>query len=309
MEMRKIGSLEVSLIGLGCNDFGRKLDQAATTEVVRAALDWGINFFDTADMYGETLSEQYLGKALKGRRDKAVVATKFGWKLDEDRHGAHPSYVRRAVEANLKRLDIDCIDLYQLHQPDPSVPIADTLGALNELVHAGKVREIGCSNFSAAQIREAQNAVSQGAARFVSVQNQYSMVHREPELEVIPECVLLGVAFIPFFPLASGLLTGKHRRGQFAAGSRLTQANWANRFATEQNLRLVDTLIQFAEGRGHTMLELALSWLATRPAVASIIAGAKTPEQVRLNAEAPVWKLTEPELSELAVILKPARPA
>ncbi|HEX7008393.1 MAG TPA: aldo/keto reductase, partial [Phycisphaeraceae bacterium] len=208
MQTRRIGSLEVSVVGLGCNNFGRRLDADATAQVVHAALDAGITFFDTADIYGGTLSETYLGKALDKRRDEVVIATKFGMEVDPQRKGAHPRYVRQAVEDSLRRLGTDYIDLYQLHTPDPEVPIADTLGVLDELVKSGKVREIGCSNFSAQQLEEAQAAVRPGAARFVSVQNEYSLLHREPEQAVLPACERLGLAFIPYFPLANGLLTG-----------------------------------------------------------------------------------------------------
>jgi aryl-alcohol dehydrogenase-like predicted oxidoreductase len=208
MDTRRIGSLEVSVVGLGCNNFGRRLDFDATSAVVDAALEAGITFFDTADTYGGTKSEEYLGRALGRRRDDVVVATKFGSKVDEQRRGARPEYVRQAVEDSLRRLGTDRIDLYQLHWPDPEVPIGETLGALDELVKAGKVREVGCSNFSAEQLREAEEATREGAARFVSVQNEYSLLHREPEEEVLPKCERLGIAFVPYFPLANGLLTG-----------------------------------------------------------------------------------------------------
>jgi aryl-alcohol dehydrogenase-like predicted oxidoreductase len=216
IDTRRIGSLEVSVVGLGCNNFGRRLDYDATSAVVDAALDAGITFFDTADVYGATKSEEYLARALGRRRDDVVVATKFGSRLDEERRGARPEYVRRAVEDSLRRLGTDRIDLYQLHTPDPDVPIGETLGALDELVQTGKVREIGCSNFSAEQLREAEEATREGAARFVSVQNEYSLLHRAPEQDVLPECERAGLAFIPYFPLANGLLTGKYRRGQDA---------------------------------------------------------------------------------------------
>jgi aryl-alcohol dehydrogenase-like predicted oxidoreductase len=216
MDTRRIGSLEVSVIGLGCNNFGRRLDFYATSAVVDAALDAGITFFDTADVYGGTKSEEYLGRALGRRREDVVIATKFGSAVDEQRRGARPEYVRRAVEDSLLRLSTDRIDLYQLHTPDPQVPIGETIGALDELVKAGKVREIGCSNFSADQLREAEEATRECTARFASVQNEYSLLHREPEGDVLPECERLGLAFIPYFPLANGLLTGKYRRGKDA---------------------------------------------------------------------------------------------
>src|SRR5579872_2598523 len=224
MEMRHIGPLEVSTIGLGCNNFGWRIDAAQTTEVVHAALEGGITFFDTADIYGGTHSEEFLGRALGARRNDVIIATKFGMKVDERRQGARPEYVRRAAEDSLRRLGTDRIDLYQLHRPDPSVPIADTLEALDGLVRAGKVRAIGCSNFSRAQLIEARAATKSGAARFVSVQNEYSLLHREPEQEVLPECEREGLAFLPYFPLASGLLTGKYRRGQpLPEGTRLAK--------------------------------------------------------------------------------------
>ncbi len=206
-QRRQIGKLEVSLVGLGCNNFGWRIDEAHSRSVVDTALESGINFFDTADLYDTGHSEEYLGRALAGRRKEAVIATKFGMKLDDARPGGgRPEYVRQCAEDSLRRLGTDYIDLYQIHQPDPKTPIADTLGALQELVRAGKVREIGCSNFSAAQIREA-------GGKFISVQNQYSLFHREPEAEVLPECRRQHLAFLPFFPLANGLLTGKYRKG------------------------------------------------------------------------------------------------
>src|SRR5215210_8080880 len=208
MDTRRIGSLEVSVVGLGCNNFGRRLDSGATSAVVDAALDAGINFFDTADVYGGTRSEEYLGRALGRRRDEVVIATKFGSAVDERRKGARPEYVRQAAEDSLRRLGTDRIDLYQLHWPDPQVPIEDTLGALDELVQAGKVREIGCSNFSVEQLREAEASVLPGGARFVSVQNEYSLLQRAPEQDgVLAECERADLAFLPYFPLASGLLT------------------------------------------------------------------------------------------------------
>jgi aryl-alcohol dehydrogenase-like predicted oxidoreductase len=300
MEKRRIGSLDVSIVGLGCNNFGMRIDYAGSEAVVRAALDSGITFFDTADIYGGTHSEEFLGRALGARRHDVVVASKFGMRLDDVRCGAKPAYVRQALEDSLRRLGMDCIDLYQLHQPDPAVPIADTLGALNDLVQAGKVREIGCSNFSAAQLREADSAVASGAAHFVSVQNEYSLVHREPEPEVLPECERLGLAFIPYFPLASGLLTGKYHRGTPAPeGTRLSQSWAASRFLSEDLITLAEALGRFAESRGHSLLELAMSWTAHRPIVASVIAGATTPEQVHANAQAVGWQLTAADLAEI----------
>ena len=267
--------------------------------VVQAALDAGITFFDTADIYGDTKSELFLGRALGRHRDEVVIATKFGMAVDDKRRGARPEYVRQAAEDSLRRLGADCIELYQLHQPDPTVPIADTLGAMDDLVRAGKVREIGCSNFSVAQIREAEAAVRNGAARFVSVQNEYSLLHREPEKGVLPECEQRGMAFLPFFPLASGLLSGKYRHGHPAPeGSRLAGGRYAADL-NEQNLAIVESLIEFAARRGHALLDLAVSWLLMRPAVASVIAGATTPEQVRMNVAAGNWRLSAEDLAEI----------
>jgi aryl-alcohol dehydrogenase-like predicted oxidoreductase len=307
MDTRRIRSLEVSVVGLGCNNFGRRLDSDATSAIVDAALDAGINFFDTADIYGGTKSEEYLGSALGRRRDEVVVATKFGSAVDEQRKGARPEYVRRAVEDSLRRLGTDRIDLYQLHTPDPQVPIEDTLGALEELVQAGKVREIGCSNFSAEQLRAAEEATREGAARFVSVQNEYSLLHREPEYDVLPECVRARVAFIPYFPLANGLLTGKYRQGQNAsAGSRL-HSRRGERLLTDRNLTTVEELIEFSQSREHTILELAYSWLLTQPPVASVIAGATSSAQVRSNAAAASWKLSDTELAEVdSIVTRPS---
>jgi aryl-alcohol dehydrogenase-like predicted oxidoreductase len=303
VDTRRIGSLEVSVVGLGCNNFGRRLDPDTTSLVVDAALDTGITFFDTADVYGGTKSEEYLGRALGRRRDEVVVATKFGSAVDEQRKGARPKYVRQAVEDSLRRLSTDRIDLYQLHRPDPEVPIEDTLDALDGLVRSGKVREIGCSNSSAEQLREAEESVSEGAARFVSVQNEYSLLHREPEHDVIPECERAGLAFIPYFPLANGLLTGKYRKGRdVPAGSRLDSGR-GDRLLTDNNLTIVEELVEFSERRGHTILELAFSWLLRRPSVASVIAGATSSEQARSNASAASWELTDAESGEVDSIL------
>jgi aryl-alcohol dehydrogenase-like predicted oxidoreductase len=305
METRRIGSLEVTVVGLGCNNFGWRIDEEASARVVHAALEAGVNFFDTADIYGGTRSEEFLARALGRRRDEVVVATKFGMEIDEERRGARPEYVRRACEDSLRRLRTDRIDLYQLHKPDPETPIEETLGALDELVRAGKVCEIGCSNFSAEQLRQADSkAREKGVARFVSVQNEYSLLHREPEREVLPVCERLGLAFLPYFPLASGLLTGKYRRGQPPPeGSRLGGDGRFADMLTERNLEIVESLIEFAESRGHTLLELAFSWLLARPVVASVIAGATKPEQVKANAEAAIWKLTEAELTKINEIV------
>jgi aryl-alcohol dehydrogenase-like predicted oxidoreductase len=300
MESRRIGTLDVSLVGLGCNNFGMRIDEPESVRVVHAAIDAGITFFDTADIYGSTNSEVYLGHALAGRRDSVVIATKFGMRVDAQRQGARPEYVRRAAEDSLRRLGTDRIDLYQLHQPDPTVPIADTLGALDDLVRAGKVREIGCSNFSASQLQEATAIAAKGSARFVSVQNEFSLVHREPEREVLPECVRLGIKFLPYFPLASGLLTGKYSRGKAAPeGTRLSQGWAASRFATDEKFATAEALDAFARSRNRSLLELAISWLASHEMVASVISGATSAEQVRQNVVACSWELTKTEVAEI----------
>ena len=296
MDTRPIGSLNATVIGIGCNNFGRRLDADASASVVNAALDAGINFFDTADVYGSGQSEEYLAKALGSRRSEAVIATKFGNQMEGQGKGAKPDYIKTAVEASLRRLNTDYIDLYQLHVPDADTPIADTLGALDELVKAGKLLEIGASNFSRQQIRDAESAVKPGAARFVSLQNHYSLLERDDEAEALPECERLNIAYLPYFPLASGLLTGKYRRGQpMPEGTRIVAGS---RFAhvLEQRLPVIEGLAEFAESCGHTLLELAFSWLLARPVVASVIAGAMNPDQVKANAHAATWKLTALDL-------------
>jgi len=311
METRRIGSLEVSLVGLGCNNFGRRLDAAATTAVVEAALDAGITFFDTADVYGATQSEELLGRALGKRRSDVIVATKFGIPLDEQRRGAKPAYVRSAVEESLRRLGTDRIDLYQLHRPDPETPIGDTLEALDALVRAGKVREIGISNATAEQLAEADAAVRDGAARFVSLQNQYSLLERTPEQGVLAEARRRRLAFLPYFPLASGLLSGKYRRGEPPPpGTRLAQPGGRNpsQFLNDRNLETVERLSAYAVSRGHTVLDLAISWLAAQTPVASVIAGATSPAQVRANVVAAGWRLTAEDLDAVEA-LAPAAPA
>lgn len=302
METRQIGSLQVSVVGLGCNNFGWRIDAYGTARVVDAALAAGINFFDTANTYGGGQSEDYLRRALGSRRKDVIIATKVGMKMPDGRMGGKPEYVRQAAEESLQRLGTDRIDLYQLHQPDPNVPVADTLGAMGDLVQAGKVREIGCSNFSGEQLREAAGAVRPGAPRFVSVQNQYSLFHREPERDALPECERQGLAFIPYFPLANGLLSGKYRKGRpLPAGSR-GQTGFGPKVFTEENLDKVERLIQFAESKGHAILELAFAWLASKPLIASIIAGASSPEQVSANAAGANWRLTAAELAEIEQI-------
>jgi aryl-alcohol dehydrogenase-like predicted oxidoreductase len=308
VETRRIGTLEVSVIGLGCNNFGWKIDERATREVIDASIAGGINFFDTADTYGKTRSEEFIGRALEGRRASVIIATKFGKPVDATRTGARPEYVHQACNDSLRRLGTDYIDLYQLHAPDPSVPIADTLGALNELVKAGKVREIGCSNFSADQLREADAVSRRGhLARFVSVQNHYNMLMRDDETSAIPECERLGIAYLPYFPLESGLLTGKYRPGRSApAGTRIAEGGWLASKFTEENLAVIERLIAFAESRQHTLLELAFSWLLRYSVVASVIAGATRPNQVKSNATAASWKLTPEDIEAVDEILNGA---
>jgi len=269
--------------------------------VVDAALDTGINFFDTADVYGAGQSEEFLGKALKGRRDRAIIATKFGMKMGEGKEGARTEYIRQALEASLQRLKVDTIDLDQIHFPDPNTPIADTLQVLNDAVKAGKVREIGCSNFSAEQMRAAR--ANSGQRYFASVQNDYSLMKRDAEADVLPECSRSGVAFLPYFPLANGLLTGKYRKGRPFPDSSRGKDAFGPRVFTPENLERIEALIAFAESRNHSLLELAFSWLAARPEVCSVIAGAKTPDQVRANSNAASWKLTSRDLAEIDRIL------
>jgi aryl-alcohol dehydrogenase-like predicted oxidoreductase len=301
MEMRRIGSLEVTVVGLGCNNFGTRIDERATHEVVNAALDAGINFLDTADIYGKGLSEEFIGRALEasGRRGEVVLASKFGKSMGEGRRGAHPACIRRAVEDSLRRLRTDRIDLYQQHEFDADVPLEDTLGALDELVREGKVREIGSSNFTATQVVNAERiARSRGVARFVSVQNEYSLLEREPERGVLDECARVGAAFLPYYPLAAGLLSGKYRRGESAPpGTRLSRPGGLTGPEADDRLRRVEALRGFAASRGHELLELAFSWLLARREVASVIAGATKPEQVRANVRAAEWKLTAADLA------------
>ncbi len=301
MKMRRLGTsgLKVSEVGLGCNNFGVRIDQKATQYVVDAALDVGITFFDTADIYGGTKSEEFLGKALGKRRQDIVLATKFGMRIDEDprRSGGSRRWIMRAVEDSLTRLGTDYIDLYQFHRPDPDTPIDETLRALDDLVTQGKVRYIGNSNFAGWQIADADWTAA-GATRFVSAQNLYSLLERKVEFEVFPSCEHFGLGFLPFFPLASGLLSGKYRRGEKPAeGTRL--AAWGSRGAAalnDKNFDKVEALTVWAKERGHTILELAFAWLLGHPVVSSVIAGATTPDQVKANAAAAAWSLTVEEV-------------
>jgi len=287
--------LRVSRVGLGCNNFGGRLGLGETRAVVDAALEAGVTFFDTAEIYGDGGgSERLLGEVLEGRRDQVVLATKFAWEPGAGL--AAPESIRRSIEGSLERLRTDRIDLYYLHRPDPEIPIGDTLGALDELVQAGKVRAIGCSNFSAEQLAAADRvAGEQGTARFTVLQNHYNLLRRDDDEDVLPLCRELGVAYIPYFPLASGLLTGKYRRGQAAPeGTRL-----ADREIEDEQFDRIEALAGFAEERGHTLHELAIAALASTPGVASVIAGATKPEQVRANAAAASWELSQGELDAL----------
>jgi aryl-alcohol dehydrogenase-like predicted oxidoreductase len=292
VETRRIGSLEVSVVGVGCNNFGRRLDHAQTASVVHAALDAGINFFDTADMYSDGESETYLGAALAGRRDEVVVATKFGAPYTGHDGGASAAYIRTAVEESLTRLGTDRIDLYQLHTPDKQTPIAETVGTLGELVAEGKLREFGCSNFSVDQLAEAAAGVPAGRPGFVSVQNQYNILYREPEDGVLDWCDRTGTAFLPYFPLASGLLSGKYRPGQpHPEGTRIVaMGDRAASQLSDERLAAVAALDDLAQSDGHGVLDLAFGWLLSRPAVASVIAGAMNPEQVTGNVAAGAWR-------------------
>ena len=290
--------LRVSRVGLGCNNFGGRIGFEETRAVVDAALEVGTTFFDTADVYGnEGGSERMLGELLEGRREQVVLATKFGYTRADGPGSAEN--VRRSIAGSLARLRTDYVDLYYLHQPDSSTPIGETLGALDELVQDGTVRSIGCSNFAAEQLSEADRvAGEQGTARFTVVQNHYNLLERGDDVDVLPLCLELGIAYVPYFPLASGLLTGKYRRGAPAPeGTRLT-----GREIEDERLARVEKLARFAGERGHTLLELAISALASTPAIASVIAGTTKPEQVRANAAAGSWQLSDQDRQALAAL-------
>lgn len=302
MDRRAIGSLDVSVVGLGTNNFGARIDAAKARRVLDAAADLGVNFLDTADVYGGGASESIIGDVLGARRADVVIATKFGT-VPGGEGGGSAAYVREAVGRSLERLKTDYIDLYILHRPDPATPIAETLGALGELVDAGTVREIGCSNFSPDQLRA---AAAVDGPRFVNVQNNYSLVHRDPEAGVLDECVREGITFVPYFPLAAGLLTGKYRKdAAVPEGTRIAKMAEERRATalSEANLDLVERLVAFCESRGHTLLELAFSWLLAQPAVASVIAGATDGAQLAANAAAAGWALGDDDLAEVRSIL------
>ena len=306
MEHRQLGSFSVPVVGVGCNNFGRRLDRAGTALVVGAALDAGITLFDTADVYGDGLSEEYLGAALGARRDEVIVATKFGMDMP-DGSGASAAWIARAVEDSLRRLGTDHIDLYQMHRPDPATPIEETLEALDELVASGKVTAIGASNMTAAGIAESmRTAESNGNPVWVSIQNQYSVIHRDPESDgVLAACTDLGIGLLPYFPLASGVLTGKYRPGEPAPeGSRLAglPPERASRFLNDSSLAAATRLEGFAAERGHSLLDLAFGYLLASPAVPSVIAGATIPAQITANVAAARWRLTDDEVIEVRAL-------
>lgn len=311
MKQRRLGNtgLYVCEVGLGCNNFGGRLDAAGTRAVVHAALDQGIDFFDTADVYGDQRSETLLGEALAGRRDSVVLATKFGMPTGPSRHdrGGSRRYVRRAVEASLQRLGTDYIDLYQMHAPDPATPVEETLSVLDDLVREGKVRYVGHSNFAGWQMADAHwQAEQSGFTPFVTAQNHYSLLERAVRHEVLPACRHFRLGLLPYFPLASGMLTGKYRRGAGAPeGSRLSRMEGlAKRVLRDDNFDRVETLAGFAEEHGHTLLELAFCWLLSQDVVVSVIAGATSAEQVTANvAAADAWRLDEDQMHRVDEIL------
>ncbi len=295
--------LQVSVVGLGCNNFGRRVDLAGTRQVVEAALEEGITFLDTADVYGDGESERFLGEILEGRRDEVVLATKFGWQAASGELRGSASYAKQALEASLERLRTDHVDLYYYHRPDGVTPFAETLGALDDLVGEGKVRHVGCSNLTAEQLRDVHEIVERaGMNHVVAIQNELSLLHRSAEADVLPLCREYGIGFVPYFPLASGLLTGKYRRGEEPpAGSRLEARPER---LTDETLGKVEELERFAGERSRTLLELAIGALASTAGIASVIAGATSAEQVRANAAASRWELSEDELVALRAFLE-----
>jgi len=311
MQFRNLGKsgLRVSVIGLGCNNFGGRLDLDGTRKVVHKALDLGITLFDTADVYGNKGgSEDLMGQVLGDRRKDIVLATKFGMAMDNaEKKGASRRYIFSAVEASLRRLRTDWIDLYQLHQPDPLTPIEETLRALDDLVKQGKIRYTGCSNLAAWQVVEAQwTARHLSLNAFASCQDEYSLLVRNIERQLMPAIQAYGLGLLPYFPLASGLLTGKYRRGKpMPEGARLTTTSrFAEGYLTEANWEKVERLAEFCATRGHTMIELAFSWLAAQPAVSSVIAGATKPEQLEQNVNAANWALTSEDLAAIDQITR-----
>ena len=300
MRTRSLGAEgpEVTVVGLGTNNFGGRIDYAASKAVVDEAIEQGITLFDTADIYSQGASEEFIGRALEGRRDAVLIATKFGKEMDANPSESRgsPEYIRWAVEESLRRLRTDTIDVYQMHEPDPSTPVEETLGALDELVREGKVRWIGSSNYSPAQVEEADTiARDRGLTRFVAAQNELSLVKREAEDELLPLCDSLGIGVLPYFPLASGLLTGKHTPGQTPTEGRL-----AGRDIPAERWEQVKALQRYADERGVALLDVAIGGLLAMPAIVSVIAGATKPEQVRANARAGTW---EPKQNDLAALL------
>jgi len=305
MDTKPLGrsGLRVSVVGLGCNNFGQRCDQAQTRAVVAKALDLGVTLFDTADVYGGGgVSEEYLGKALESRRGEVVLATKFGMHMGEGplRRGGSRRWMMQAAENSLRRLGTDYIDLYQIHFPDAGTPIEETLRALDDLVRQGKVRYVGCSNFAGWQVVEAAwTARTAGLAQFVSAQNFYNLLERNVERELVPACNAHGLGVLPYFPLASGLLTGKYQRGAAAPeGTRLSAPRFKGALS-DKNFDKVEKLSAFAADAGHSLLELAIGWLASQPHVPSVIAGATKPEQVEANVRAASWKLSAAELAKV----------
>ena len=312
MEFRNLGNsgLKVSVVGLGCNNFGMRIDTEQTRVVVAKALDDGINLFDTADIYGNRGgSETMLGKALGPRRKDVIVASKFGMAMGDGpfMKGASRRYIMSACEASLKRLNTDYIDLYQIHFPDPETPQEETLGALNDLVRAGKVRYLGSSNFTGVMVADsAWISKTKGYAPYISAQNQYNLLDRRVEKDLTPACRQFGVGILPYFPLASGFLTGKYKRGEEPSkDTRLgAMGAMAKNALTDSNFAILDKLVEFARSHGHSVLDLAIGWLASMPAVSSVISGATKPEQVTANVKGGEWKLSAEELAEVDKITK-----
>jgi len=306
MEIRNLGNsgLRVSAVGLGCNNFGMRLDAEGTRKVIHKAIDAGITLFDTADVYGNRGgSETAMGQVLGDRRKDIVLATKFGMPMDDAgiKKGAARRYIMQAVEDSLKRLQTDHIDLYQQHNYDPLTPIEETLRALEDLIRAGKVRYVGCSNLPAWRVVEAElTAKAIHVHPFISIQDEYSLVVRDLEKDLQPMAKAYNLGILPYFPLASGLLTGKYKKGETPAGTRLALVpRLKDRYMNEKNIAVVEKLDAFAAARGHTMLELAFSWLASRAQVTSVIAGATRPEQVEQNVKAVEWKMSADEIAEI----------
>ena len=309
MQQRTLGNsgLEVSTVGLGCNNFGMRIDQKQTDKVVGAALDAGINFFDTADIYGGGCSEEFLGKSIRTHRDEVVIASKFGMQRDNFcAGGASRSYVLRSCEASVRRLGMDYIDLYYLHQPDATTPIEETLSALDTLIQQGKVRYVASSNLAAWEITDAEHiSRTRGLERFIGAQMEWSLLERDIEREVVAACTHHRIGLVPYFPLASGLLTGKYQRDQpMPEDSRLAAIPRLAGVANDNNFDRVEKLRRFAEERGHTLLELSLSWLIGQPSVSSVLVGATKPEQVKQNVAAIGWDLTSEDRIEIDRLLE-----